>query len=59
MKTLILLLAPLAACTLDAPTAPDAPAIGAVSYTYAVGTLLWHDGTTNTETPRLSDCKPA
>ena len=116
MKALILLLAPLAACTIAAPDAPVSPHTGTVTYTCSggrvlpvtygqeadfsnsvkispdgqkltlleepidggrrfawpsdgsnyvwevrgvIGTLLWHDGTTNAETPRLTDCKPA
>ncbi len=40
MKTLILLLAPLAACTMDAPKSPNAAATGAVAYTCAGGQVL-------------------
>jgi membrane-bound inhibitor of C-type lysozyme len=40
MKTLILLLAPLAACTMTAPTVPDAPAAGTVNYTCKGGYVV-------------------
>ncbi|MEO6299800.1 MAG: MliC family protein [Paracoccaceae bacterium] len=40
MKTLFLLLAPLAACTMHAATMPDAPATGTVNYTCTDGYVV-------------------